>query len=117
MALTAKERAMIQQLVDRQMALERFIGDRFGLMTGAGVRVSQQDIFNSPLVFDREERIDILTKGASISKRAGQRKRRKVSAYQKEFGRQLKKLKAKHKRTPISKLMRKAHIATRKVRK
>lgn len=43
--------------------------------------------------------------------------KRKVSPYQKEFGRQLKKLKKKHPKTKITKLMRRAHIATRKVRK
>lgn len=45
------------------------------------------------------------------------RRRRKVSGYQKEFGKQLKKLKKKHPRTKISQLMKRAHIATRKVRK
>ena len=43
--------------------------------------------------------------------------KRKVSAYSKEFGKQLKKLKAKHPRTPVTKLMKKAHVATRKARK
>lgn len=45
------------------------------------------------------------------------KKKRKVSAYQKEFGRQLKKLKKKHPKTPVSRLMKRAHIATRKARK
>ena len=45
------------------------------------------------------------------------KKKRKVSGYQKEFGRQLKKLKKKHPRTPISKLMKKAHAATRRARR
>lgn len=43
--------------------------------------------------------------------------KRKVSAYQKEFGRQLKKLKKAHPRTPISKLMKRAHRATKKARR
>jgi hypothetical protein len=43
--------------------------------------------------------------------------KRKVSAYQREFGRQLKKLKKKHPRTKISTLMKRAHRATKKVRK
>jgi len=43
--------------------------------------------------------------------------KRKVSAYSKEFGKQLKKLKAKHPRTPVTRLMKKAHVATRKARK
>ena len=45
------------------------------------------------------------------------KKKRKVSAYQKEFGRQLKALKKKHPKTPVSRLMKRAHIATRKARK
>jgi hypothetical protein len=45
------------------------------------------------------------------------KKKRKVSKYQKEFGRQLKKLKAKHPRTQIKNLMKKAHSATRKALK
>ena len=45
------------------------------------------------------------------------KKKRKVSRYQKEFGKQLKKLKAKHSRTPITKLMKRAHTKTRKAMK
>lgn len=43
--------------------------------------------------------------------------KRKVSAYQKEFGRQLKRLKKKHPKTPVTRLMKRAHAATRKARK
>lgn len=43
--------------------------------------------------------------------------KRKVSAYQREFGRQLKKLKRAHPRTPVSKLMKRAHAATRRKRR
>jgi hypothetical protein len=45
------------------------------------------------------------------------KKKRKVSAYQKEFGRQLKRLKREHPRTPVTRLMKRAHAATRKVRR
>ena len=45
------------------------------------------------------------------------KKKRKVSKYQKEFGVQLKKLKVKHPRTPVTKLMKRAHSATRKAMK
>lgn len=45
------------------------------------------------------------------------KKKRKVSKYQKEFGRQLKLLKKKHPRTPVTKLMKRAHTATRKAMK
>ena len=58
-------------------------------------------------------RANILPRFPSPAKK----KKRKVSAYSKQFGIQLKKLKAKHPRTPVTKLMKKAHIATRKVMK
>ena len=45
------------------------------------------------------------------------KRKRRVSAYQKEFGRQLKKLKKKHPRTPTSKLMKRAHAATKRARR
>ena len=45
------------------------------------------------------------------------KKKRKVSAYQREFGRQLKKLKRAHPRTPVTKLMKRAHSATKRVRR
>ena len=43
------------------------------------------------------------------------KKKRKVSKYQKTFGKQLEMLKMKHPRTPVTKLMDKAHTATRKL--
>lgn len=43
--------------------------------------------------------------------------RKKVSKYQREFGRQLKKLKAKHPRTQVQTLMKRAHRLTKKVLK
>jgi len=42
------------------------------------------------------------------------KKKRKVSKYQKEFGRQMKILKKKHPRTPVTRLMKRAHSATKK---
>ena len=45
------------------------------------------------------------------------KKKRKVSKYQKEFGKQLKMLKVKHPRTPVTRLMKRAHSATRKAMK
>lgn len=45
------------------------------------------------------------------------KKKRKVSKYQREFGRQLKLLKVKHPRTPVTRLMKRAHSATRKAMK
>lgn len=48
--------------------------------------------------------------GRKVTKKA----RKKVSAYQKELGRQLEKLKKKHPRTPMKDLMSRAHAATKK---
>lgn len=45
------------------------------------------------------------------------KKRRKKSKYGKELGRQLKLLKKKHPRTAVTKLMKRAHRATRKALK
>jgi hypothetical protein len=45
------------------------------------------------------------------------KRKRKVSRYQREFGKQLKKLKKKHPRTSIGVLMKRAHRATRKALK
>lgn len=42
------------------------------------------------------------------------KKKRKVSRYQREFGKQMKKLKAAHPRTKITALMSRGHTATRK---
>lgn len=43
--------------------------------------------------------------------------KRKVGKYQREFGRQLRLLKAKHPRTATSKLMKRAHSITRRALK
>lgn len=85
------------------------------------MRVAHEDPLNSPLILDREERIALLNETGDTARRTGRKIRkkvkRKVSPYQKEFGKQLKILKKKHPRTKISKLMRRAHTATKKVRR
>lgn len=48
---------------------------------------------------------------------AGPKKKRKASAYQMEVGRQMKRLKKAHPRTPMAKLMKRAHTAAKKKRK
>ncbi len=45
------------------------------------------------------------------------KKKRGPNAYNKEFSKQMKSLKKKHPRTPVTKLMKKAHTATKKARK
>ena len=48
---------------------------------------------------------------------SGKPKKRKRSKYQRELGRQLKMLKKKHPRTSVTKLMKRAHRATKKALK
>ena len=45
------------------------------------------------------------------------KKKRGPNAYNKEFSKQMKSLKKKHPRTPVTKLMKKAHSATKRARK
>lgn len=42
------------------------------------------------------------------------KRKRKTSKYQREFGKQLKALKRKHPRTPVTRLMKRAHRATKR---
>jgi len=53
----------------------------------------------------------------ALNEQAKKKVKRKVSKYQKEFGRQLKALKKKHPRTNVQNLMKRAHRATRKIMK
>lgn len=58
------------------------------------------------------------SEGASLADREMKKpKKRKKSKYQKELGRQLKMLKKKHPRTAITRLMKRAHSATKKALK
>lgn len=120
MALSASEKRLIADLIDRQLQLESFIASRISPVAGLGTRVSHVDPLNSPLVFGRDDRIAIAEHGARTGKRAGRRVRskikrsRKVSPYQKEFGRNFKAMKKAHPRTSVSVLMKKAHTKTKR---
>lgn len=65
----------------------------------------------------RDRRGDFTTGPVAKLDRQIKQKKRKVSGYQKEFGRQLKALKKKHPRTAPQRLMKRAHTATRKARR
>jgi len=56
------------------------------------------------------------SEGATLAQ-APKKKRRKVSKYSKEFGRQMKALKKKHPRSKMSSLMSQAHVKTRRAMK
>ena len=125
MVLTKKERAMVEELTRRQEQLELMLGSMLGGPLGrAGVMAYHSNPFDSPFTDLSQHNLA----AARFGKQEGQRLRsnfrqtktkirRKVSPYQREFGRQLKKLKKKHPRTGISTLMKRAHRATKKVRK
>lgn len=117
MALSARERALIDAIVESQLRLEQIVASQISPAAGLGVRLMRADPLDSPFVISAEEHRRTSRRAASAGKRAGIKTRRKVSGYQKEFGKQLKKLKKKHPRTNISTLMKRAHKATRKVRK
>lgn len=117
MALSAKEKAIIDALVENQLRLEQLIVDRISPLAGLGVRIRNRDPLNSPLIFSEAEKTRLLRTTGGAGLKVGRAKKRKVSAYQKAFGVELKKLKKKHPRTNISILMKKAHRATKKKRK
>jgi len=71
-----------------------------GVMLDAGFNLTRSN-FSDQFRFDKLE----------------PKKKRKVSKYQKELGRQLKMLKKKHPRTRVTSLMKRAHRATRKALK
>jgi len=79
------------------------LGTLYGIATGRGVPVEQ--MAGRPLLKSRSSRV--------VKKKA----KRQVTKYQREFGVQLKKLKKKHSRTPMHKLMARAHRATKRALK
>lgn len=79
------------------------------LLASAGVSpaVGQQIAYSTPVMRMDERAVSTVKKKV----------RKKVSKYQREFGRQLKKLKVKHPRTKVQSLMKKAHSLTKKALK
>lgn len=57
------------------------------------------------------------SEGATLAAEIEKPKKRKRSKYNRELSRQLKMLKKKHPRTPVTKLMKRAHRATKKALK
>jgi len=60
---------------------------------------------------------DITTERGTLAPESRAKKTRKVSAYSKRYGREYKRLKAKHPRMKFGALSKKAHAATRKAMK
>lgn len=80
-------------------------------------RAIQAILMAGGLPASEAERISETPTVRKIDRRAKRKVKKKASAYSKEFGRQLKKLKRKHPRTSVTKLMKRAHTATRKARR
>ena len=57
------------------------------------------------------------SEGATLAAEIEKPKKRKRSKYNRELSKQLKMLKKKHPRTPVTKLMKRAHRATKKALK
>ena len=124
---TAEEReARVQRNIARRLLMEMTNDDTVVLTP------EMVEVINDPqLRMTTNGEVTRLT-GRDVIRRSGQfsrqallptlpgtktKRKRKVSRYQKEFGKQLKMLKAKHPRTKITRLMKRAHTATRKAMK
>jgi len=92
-----------------QRAIHRLAEDLYYLL--------EEDGFFDDAPRTRRRSVRRTSSGRQRSLRMPAKRKRKVSAYQKEFGRQLKKLKRAHPRTPVTRLMKRAHAATRRARK
>lgn len=116
MALTAREREIIIEMSERQDQLELIIGSLIGGSLGKGAVSVKQALGERSIGLNRSNTDKNLFVG-KVAATARTKVKRKVSPYQREFGKQLKRLKKKHPRTKISQLMRKSHIATRRIRR
>ena len=117
MALTQREKEIINQIIDRQIQLENMIVGRVSPLGRLGLEVSRRDPFDSPFLISEKEHRSISKRSAATGKKIASVKKRKASAYQKAVGRALKDLKKKHPRTPVTKLMKRAHRIAKKGRK
>jgi len=84
-------------------AVGQDLGTLYGIATGTGeVAVTTRTAAGEPLFRSKTAR--------KTQKKA----KRKVTQYQRRFGLELKRLKKKHPRTDISRLMKRAHTATKR---
>lgn len=120
MALSARERRFIEALSRRQDQLELLIGSTLGGGLGRGLVMIDQELGDRGFLLNQsntERNLQAGRLGKKVGRATRKKIKRKVSPYQKEFGKQFKKLKKKHPRTNVSTLMKRAHKATKKVRK
>lgn len=123
MALTPREIEIIKEISRRQDQFELAFAGLLGGPLGRGFVMLDQEVGRRGFLLNQGNEATNLF-AAEIGKEAGLQTRvkinkakRKVSGYQKEFGRQMKGLIKKHPRTPRTKLMSKAHRLTKKIRK
>lgn len=113
----AFERQKQRQMEREQMRTEDIVRE---MVNDPMITVTEDmlEIINDPAIM-MDSRFNLFRNQFARSELLQQpkKKKRKVSKYQKELGRQLKMLKKKHPRTPISSLMKRAHRLTRKALK
>lgn len=86
------------------MSLNETEAEEFKEIVSATTTIAKHSPRESPGLMTRDP----------IFEKKSSKKKRKVSKYQKEFGKVLKQLKRKHPRTPVTKLMKKAHRETKR---
>jgi len=104
---------LVDAVISAHSIIERLVGSAFGPLGSATIALHQRDLLGGGLQMTHSEEQELLKRAP----RDAVKIKRKVSGYQKEFGRQMKKLIRAHPRTPRTKLMSKAHRLTKKARK
>ena len=116
-ALVDARNAMITMMNDDSIVLDKEVVKAINdpelrmMPNGEVVKRNGRQVIRSSGQFSRQNFLP------SFSTAAPAKKKRKTSKYGKELGRQLKKLKQKHPRTPVIRLMKRAHRATKKALK
>ena len=103
--------------MNREDAIRRVVNDRSIKVTPAMMELINDDDL---LITEDGELVRTMDRDRQFERQnvlPRDKPKRKVSPYQKELGRQLKMLKKKHPRTPIVRLMKRAHRLTKKAMK
>ena len=103
--------------MNREDAIRRVVNDRTIKITPAMMEVINDDDLQLDDNGEFVRRFDLDRQFERQNLLPREQKKRKVSPYQKELGKQLKMLKKKHPRTSITRLMKRAHRLTKKAMK
>jgi hypothetical protein len=114
--MASREDELVDALLRAHTLIEQMVGAAFGPVGSGLIRLHQKDMIGGGLMPTHSKGQKIIRRGRTDAKKIIKAKR-KVSGYQKEFGRQMKKLIKAHPRTPRTRLMKRAHRATKKARK